>query len=63
MLSAATNMRLSEHTAASGSPAAARPASVAAACASSTLTSMSAHLCFTAWKEPIGRPNCCRSRA
>ncbi len=29
----------------------------------STSTSMSAHRCFTAWNEPIGRPNCTRSFA
>src|SRR5271169_2478391 len=34
-----------------------RAASRAVASASSTRTSMSAHLCLTAWKEPMGRPN------
>ena len=29
----------------------------------STSTSMSAQRCFTAWKLPIGRPNCTRSLA
>ena len=29
----------------------------------STSTSMSAQRCFTAWNEPIGRPNCTRSLA
>ena len=29
----------------------------------STSTSMSAQRCFTAWKQPIGRPNCTRSFA
>ncbi len=29
----------------------------------STSTSMSAQRCFTAWNDPIGRPNCTRSLA
>ena len=29
----------------------------------STSTSMSAQRCFTAWNDPIGRPNCTRSFA
>ena len=31
--------------------------------AASMVTSWSAHRCWTAWNEPIGRPNCSRSRA
>ena len=34
-----------------------------AAFASSARTSMSAHMCLTAWNVPIGRPNCSRSFA
>ncbi len=34
-----------------------------AARATSDRTSMSAHMCLTAWNEPMGLPNCCRSLA
>ena len=59
----------------SPAPAAARSASptsgwsmvTAAACtaarAVSAATSMSAHMCFTAWKDPMGLPNCSRCLA
>ena len=41
----------------------ARAASQAAAAASSATVSIRAQRCLTAWNWPIGRPNCCRTRA
>ncbi len=43
--------------------AAARAASAAATSACSARHSISAHRCLTAWKLPIGLPNCSRTLA
>ena len=44
-------------------PSAAAAASQAAAVTASAISSISAHRCLTAWKEPILRPNCSRTPA
>ena len=47
----------------SGSPEAAAATSHAAAVTASAVSSISAHRCLTAWKLPIGLPNCSRTLA
>src|SRR5437667_209953 len=49
--------------AASSPSASATAAKVVSERAASARTAMSAQRCFTAWKAPIGRPNCCRTFA
>ena len=48
---------------ASSEPSAARAASPAATATCSERSSISAHMCLTAWKLPIGLPNCSRTFA
>ena len=63
-VSTACALAIDTATAASGPPAtSASTASATSRRAIVSSTATSAQACFTAWNEPIGRPNCWRSPA